>query len=84
MDAAVQSCRVQSEDVKNESKGLQETGLPAIYYIYYYVINGDIRVGFFSGKNYFFLSGGKNWKYPEKSGRNGNFRQKIRAHCTKL
>ncbi len=26
---AVQSCRVQSEDVKNESKGLQETGLPA-------------------------------------------------------
>ncbi len=27
---AVQLCRVQSEDVKNESKGLQETGLPAI------------------------------------------------------
>ncbi len=27
---AVQSCRVQSEGVKNESKGLQETGLPAI------------------------------------------------------
>ncbi len=26
---AVQSCRVQSEGVKNESKGLQETGLPA-------------------------------------------------------
>ncbi len=34
MDAAgqaVQSCRVQSEGVKDESKGLQETGLPAIY-----------------------------------------------------
>ncbi len=30
MDAqAVQSCRIQSEGVKNESKGLQETGLPA-------------------------------------------------------
>ncbi len=28
-DQAVQSCRVQSEGVKNESKGLQETGLPA-------------------------------------------------------
>ena len=27
---AMQSCRVQSEGVKNESKGLQETGLPAI------------------------------------------------------
>ncbi len=26
---AVQSCHVQSEGVKNESKGLQETGLPA-------------------------------------------------------
>ncbi len=26
---AVQSCRVQSEGVKNESKGLQETGLLA-------------------------------------------------------
>ncbi len=25
----MQSCRVQSEGVKNESKGLQETGLPA-------------------------------------------------------
>ena len=24
------------------------------------------RVGFFPGKNYFLLSGGKNWKYPEK------------------
>ncbi len=28
-EQAVQSCRVQSEGVKNESKGLQETGLPA-------------------------------------------------------
>ena len=27
--AAVKSCCVQSEGVKNESKGLQETGLPA-------------------------------------------------------
>ncbi len=25
----MQSCRVQSEGVKNESKGLQETGVPA-------------------------------------------------------
>ncbi len=30
---AVQSCRVQSEGVKKESKGLQETGLPASWRI---------------------------------------------------
>ena len=27
------------------------------------------RVGFFPIKNYFLLSGGKNWKYPEKNGK---------------
>ncbi len=34
MDASVQLCHVQSEGVKNESKGLQETGLPARYCMY--------------------------------------------------
>ena len=41
---AVQSCRVQSEGVKNESKGLQETGLPASGRISYQQIRQYSRI----------------------------------------
>ncbi len=32
--AGVQACRVQSEGVKNESKGLQETGLQLLIFLH--------------------------------------------------
>ena len=34
------------------------------------------RVGFYPGKNYFFLSGGKKLEISGKTGGNGNFREK--------
>ena len=37
-----------------------------------------IRVGVF---NYFLLSGGKNWKYLKKIGRNENLREKLCLAC---
>ncbi len=44
----MQSCRVQSEGVKNESKGLQETGLPATVISYPGILHEGITGNFVS------------------------------------